>query len=190
MARIARGPRAHVARGFALGGGAVMAFRTGPRQNPVVSKEGRSPVRGAVTTVTVDRRRQVVRRLKGGNDTAARRMALHTLRRSSSEYALQMAPLAYDLRMAAAELEAGTAVIEFDIGTTGTILGPRLARPDEAQAQHERDKEHSDQPHRTKPAIQVVHIGNIHVHSPTQPRASAPSPKHLGSSCLTVPLGI
>ena len=136
MARVARGHRAHMARGFPLGGGAVMAFRTGPRQNPVVSKEGWSPVRGAVATVTVDRGRQVVRRLKGGDDTAARRMALHTLRRRSSKDALQMAPLAYDLRMAAAELEAGTAMIEFDVGTTGTILGRRLARPHEAKAQH------------------------------------------------------
>lgn len=113
-----------------------MAFRTGPRQNPVVSKESWSPVRGAVTTVTVDRSRQVVRRFKGGDNTAARRMTLHTLRRRSSKDALQMAPLAHDLCMAAAELEAGTAVIEFDVGTAGTILGRRLARPHEAQAQH------------------------------------------------------
>jgi hypothetical protein len=100
-------------------------------------------------------------------------MALHTLRRRASKYALQMAPLAHDLRMAAAELEAGTAVIEFDVGTTGTILGRCLAWPHEAQAQHERDKEHSDQPHHTKPAVQAVHIGNIHVHSPTHPHTSA-----------------
>jgi hypothetical protein len=112
-------------------------------------------------------------------------MTLHALRRRSSKDALQMAPLAHDLRMAAAKLEAGTAVIEFDVGTTGTILGRRLARPHETQAQHERDKEHSDQPHRTKPAIQAVHIGNIHVHSPTH----QPPPKHLSHSRLTILLG-
>lgn len=97
-------------------------------------------------------------------------MTLHTLRRRASKDALQMAPLAHDLRMAAAELEAGTAVIEFDVGTT---LGRCLARPHEAQTEAQRDCNCSDQPHRTKPAMHVVHIGNIPVHSPTHPRTSA-----------------
>jgi hypothetical protein len=66
-------------------------------------------------------------------------VALHTLRRRSSKYALQVAPLAHDLRVAAAELEAGAAVIEFDVGTTGTIFGRCLARQHEAKTQGQRD---------------------------------------------------
>lgn len=80
----------------------------------------------------------MVRRLKGGHDSPAGRMTLHALRRRSSKYALQVASLAHDLRVAAAELEAGTAVIEFDIGTTGAILGRCLARQHEAKAQDQR----------------------------------------------------
>ena len=66
-------------------------------------------------------------------------MALHTLGRRSSIYALQVAPLAHNLRVASAEREAGAAVIEFDIGTTGTILSLCLARQHEAKAQDQRD---------------------------------------------------
>ena len=76
----------------------------------------------------------MVRRLKGGYDSAARRMALHTLRRRATKYALQMASLAHNLRMTAAELETGTTVIEFDVGTARTILGHCLARPHRAKA--------------------------------------------------------
>jgi hypothetical protein len=49
-----------------------------------------------------------------------------------------VAPLAHNLRVAAAEREAGAAVIEFDVGTTGTILSLCLARQYEAKAQDQR----------------------------------------------------
>jgi hypothetical protein len=65
-------------------------------------------------------------------------VALHTLGRSSSKYALQVAPLAHNLRVAAVEREAGAAVIEFDVGTTRTILGRCLARQHEAKAKGQR----------------------------------------------------
>ena len=66
-------------------------------------------------------------------------MALHTLRRRSSKNALQMAPLARNLRVTATERKASAAVIDFDVGTTGTILGRCLARQHEAKAQGQRD---------------------------------------------------
>jgi hypothetical protein len=66
-------------------------------------------------------------------------MALHTLSRCSSEYALQVASFTHDLRVAATEREAGAAVIEFDVGTACTALGRCLARQHEAKAQDERD---------------------------------------------------
>jgi hypothetical protein len=66
-------------------------------------------------------------------------VALHTLGRRSSKYALQVTSFAHDLRVAAAELEAGAAVIEFDVGTTCSILGRCLARQHEAKAQGQRD---------------------------------------------------
>jgi hypothetical protein len=65
-------------------------------------------------------------------------MALHALRRRSSKYALQVASFTHDLRVATAELEAGTAVIEFDVGTTRTSLSRNLARQHEAKAQDKR----------------------------------------------------
>ncbi|MEK7237807.1 MAG: hypothetical protein AAB242_14350 [Nitrospirota bacterium] len=49
-----------------------------------------------------------------------------------------MASLAHNLRVAAAEREAGTAVIEFESGTTGTTLGLYLARQHEAKAHDQR----------------------------------------------------
>ena len=66
-------------------------------------------------------------------------MALHTLRRRSSEYALQVAPFAYDLRVAAAEREAGATVIDLNVRTTRTILSRNLARRHEGKAQDQRD---------------------------------------------------
>ncbi|MBU6431867.1 MAG: hypothetical protein KGS09_15920 [Nitrospirae bacterium] len=65
-------------------------------------------------------------------------MTLHTLRRRSSKYALQVASLAHNLRVAAAEREAGTAVIELNVGTIRTILGRCLAQQYEAKAQDQR----------------------------------------------------
>jgi len=66
-------------------------------------------------------------------------VTLRTLRRRSSKNALQVAPLAHDLRVTAAKREAGAAVIDFDVGTTGTTLGLCLARQHEAKAQGQRD---------------------------------------------------
>jgi hypothetical protein len=62
-------------------------------------------------------------------------MALHTLRRRSSKNALQVTPFAHDLRVAATEREAGAAVIDFDVGTTRTILGLCLARQHDTEPQ-------------------------------------------------------
>jgi hypothetical protein len=62
-------------------------------------------------------------------------MALHTLRRRSAKYALQVAPLAHDLRMASAEREAGTVVVDFDIGTIRATLGLCLVRQQNAEPQ-------------------------------------------------------
>jgi hypothetical protein len=80
-----------------------------------MGKKSRRPIGRPMATAAVDHGRQVVRRLKGGDDSPAGGVALHTLRRRSSENALQVAPLTYHLRMAATEREAGAAVIDFDI---------------------------------------------------------------------------
>ena len=116
-----------------------MTSRTGARRHPVMGKEGRFPTCRPVAAVAVDRSRQVVRRLKCRYDSSAWRMALHTLRGGSPIDALQVTPLTHNLRVAAAKLEAGAAVIEFDVGTIGTILGRCLARQHEAKAQDQRD---------------------------------------------------
>jgi hypothetical protein len=97
-------------------------------------------------------------------------MTLHTLRRRSSKYALQVASLAHDLRMAADEREAGAAVIDFHIGTIGTILAPYLARQHEAKAQDQRAQQCADQPRLTQPALR---IRNFHVHPHTNPHMSS-----------------
>jgi len=66
-------------------------------------------------------------------------MALHTLRRRSSKYALHVASFTHDLRVATGEREAGAAVIDFDVGTTRTILGLCLARQYDTEPQDQRD---------------------------------------------------
>jgi hypothetical protein len=124
--------------GLSLCGIIVMTLRAAARCNPVVSKEGWSPGRGAVAAVTIGRGRQVVRGFKSGYDSPARRMTLHTLRRRSSKDPLQVASLARDLRVAATEREASAAVVDFHIGTISTILGLSLARQQEAKAQDQR----------------------------------------------------
>jgi hypothetical protein len=62
-------------------------------------------------------------------------MTLRTLRRGSSKNALHVAPLAHDLCVAAAEREAGTAVIEFHVGTIRAILGLCLTWQHDAEPQ-------------------------------------------------------
>jgi hypothetical protein len=79
-------------------------------------------------------------------------MALHTLRRRPSENALQVAPFTHDLRVAAAKLEAGAAVIEFDVGTACTPLGLCLARRYETEAQDHCDEHRPDHPPLTQRA--------------------------------------
>jgi hypothetical protein len=71
-------------------------------------------------------------------------MALHTLRRRSAKYALQVASLAHDLRVAATEREAGAAVVEFDVGTTRTILGFCLVRQHDTEPQDRYDEHRGD----------------------------------------------
>ena len=131
--------RRDVLPGFALHGDIVVALRTGARRHPIMGKEGRFPIGCPMATITVHRRRQMVGRFERGHDSSAGRMALHTLRGGSPKDALKMAALTLDLGVAAAKLEAGAAVIEFDVGTTGTILGRCLARQHEAKAQDQRD---------------------------------------------------
>ena len=104
-----------------------------------MGKECGFPTCGPVAADAVGRGRQVVRWLKGGRDSTTGCMALHTLSRRSSKNALQMAPLAHNLRVTAAEREAGAAVIDFNVGTTGTILSLCLALQHEAKAQGQRD---------------------------------------------------
>ena len=53
-----------------------------------MGKERGRPICRPMAAATIDRGRQVVRRLKGGDDSSAGRVALHTLRRRSSENAL------------------------------------------------------------------------------------------------------
>lgn len=131
--------RRDVLPGFALHGDIVVALRTGARRHPIMGKEGRFPIGCPMATITVHRRRQMAGRFERGDNSPAGRVALHTLRGGSPKYALQVTPLTHNLRVAAAEREAGAAVIDFDIGTTGTILGRCLARQHEAKAQDQRD---------------------------------------------------
>ena len=107
--------RRNVFPGFALHGDVVVALRTGAWHHPVMGKEGRFPIGGAVAAAAVDRGRQVVRRLKCRDDSSAGRMALHTLRGGSPKNTLNVATLTINLRMAAGEREAGGTVIDFNV---------------------------------------------------------------------------
>jgi hypothetical protein len=85
-------------------------------------------------------------------------MALHTLRRRSSKYALQVASLARDLRVTAAELEAGAAVIDFNI-RADTSLGRSGIRHQQHRAAY-RQKSGNDCPGKEPmscPASQLNH---------------------------------
>lgn len=91
-------------------------------------------------------------------------MALHTLGRRSSKYALQVAPLAHNLRMAAAEREAGAAVIDLDIGTACATLGFRFAREHDTEPQDRCDEHGGNHPPFTQRAMRSV---RVHRHSNT-----------------------
>jgi hypothetical protein len=136
MAAVAGHGRRNVSSRLAYCCSLVMAFGAGSRNHAVMRKKCRCPICRPVAAVTVDRGRQVVCRLKGGYDPSARRVALHTLRRCSAKYALQVAPLAHDLRVAAAEREACAAVIDLDIGTACATLGLCLDREHDTEPQN------------------------------------------------------
>ena len=139
MAAVTGHGRRNMSGGLTLRGTLIVASGACSRSHAVVRKKRGCPICRPVAAVAVDRGRQVVRGLKGGDDSPPWRMALHALRRRSSKYALQMASFTHDLRVATAEREAGTAVIEFDLGTTRTILGRNRVRQHEAKAQDERN---------------------------------------------------
>lgn len=91
-------------------------------------------------------------------------MALHTLRRCSSENTLQVAPLTHDLRMAAAERETGTAVIDFNI-CADTPLGKNGIRRQQGRAAH-RQKSSNNCPGNeptSHPAIQLCHFVSAYI---------------------------
>jgi hypothetical protein len=127
-----------------------------------MGKKRGCPICRPVTAVTVDRGRQVVRRLKGGHDPSARRMTLHALRRCSSKYALQVAPFTHDLCVAAAEREAGAAVIDFDVGSICAILGLCLVRQQDTEPQDRGDEHRGDHPPLTQRPMWAV---RAHRHS-------------------------
>jgi hypothetical protein len=134
-----------------------------------------------VTAVTVHRGGQMVRRLKGGNDSPPWRMALHTLRRRSAKYALQVAPLAHHLRVTATKREAGAAMIKFDICAV-TSLGRSGIRRQQGRATY-RQKPGNNCPGKeptSYPASQLRHLCICHW-STTVASASILS---LGTSAL------
>ena len=117
----------------------------------------------------------MVRWLKGGHDSPARGMTLHTLRWRSSKYALYVASLTRNLRVAATEREASTAVIKFDIGATGTRLSLYLARQHEAKAQDQRAQNRPDQPQLMQLTTESANVHfhpQIFIHSRTVPPCS------------------
>ena len=158
MTIVAGHSRRNVRYGLSLRSTVVMTLRTTSWSYAIMGKKRGCPICRPVTAVTVDRGRQVVRRLKGGDDPSARRVALHTLRRRSSIYALQVAPLAHNLRVAAAEREAGAAVIDLDIGTACATLGLCLAREHDTDPQNRRDENRGDHTPLTQQVMWPVRI--------------------------------
>jgi hypothetical protein len=137
----------------------VMAFGTGSRSDTVMGKKRRRPISRPMATAAVNHGREVVRRLKGGDDAPTGGVALHTLRRRAAKNALQMAPLTHNLRMAAAERETGAAVIDFDI-RADTPLGKSGIRRQQGKAAY-RQKSSSNCPDKKPascPANQLCHF--------------------------------
>jgi hypothetical protein len=89
-------------------------------------------------------------------------MTLRTLRRGSSKNALHVAPLAHDLCVAAAEREAGTAVIEFHVGTIRAILGLCLTWQHNGEPQGQGDEHRGPYAPLTQPTTRSV---RAHRHS-------------------------
>jgi hypothetical protein len=69
VATVAGQSRRNMSRRFADGDSLIVAFGAGSRSHTVMGKERRRPICRPVTTVAVDRGRQVVRRLKGRHDS-------------------------------------------------------------------------------------------------------------------------
>ena len=63
----------------------------------------------------------MVRRLKCGHDSPARRVALNTLSGGSPKNPLKVTPFALDLRMSAAERKSRGAMIQFDVGAAAAF---------------------------------------------------------------------
>jgi hypothetical protein len=98
----------------------VMASCATPWNHTVVSEECGLPVRRTMTAITVHCCRQVISGLECGCHSSPGRVALHTLRGSSSKNSLKMASFALNLRMAAGERKACRTVIDLDIGPVAT----------------------------------------------------------------------
>jgi hypothetical protein len=153
VATVAGHCRWNMSGGLALRGTLIVASGAGSRSHAVVRKKRGPPICRPVAAVTVDRGRQMVCRLKGGDDSPPWRMALHALPRRSSIYALQVTSFTHDLRVATAERESGTAVIEFYVGATRTILGLCLARQHDTEPQDHCDEHRGDHPPLTQRAM-------------------------------------
>jgi hypothetical protein len=167
MAAVTGHGRRNMSSGLALCGTLIVASGAGSRGHAIVGKKRGGPICRPVTAVAVDRGGQVVRGLKGGHDSSARRMALHTLCRRSSKNALQVAPLTRDLRVAPAEREAGTAVIDFDI-RADTPLGRSGIRHQQDRAAYRQkpgnncpDKEPTSWPARQLSHSCICHCGTF-----------------------------
>ena len=113
---------------LALHDAVVMALRTASRSHTVVGKESWFPIRCAMTTITIHRGRQVIRRLKRRDHTTTGRVALHTLGWSAAKHTLDMAAFAGDLRVASGKLKTGRCVRKLNIRPTGRPLSMRRGR--------------------------------------------------------------
>ena len=80
----------------------VVTLPTTSRDYPIVRKECRNPIRGAVATITIKCRWKMIGRLKRGDDAPSRRVTLKTLLWSASKQPLQVTAFTFYLRMTAA----------------------------------------------------------------------------------------
>ena len=71
MTTVAAHSRRNMRRRLAYRGRLVIAFGAGSRSYAIVRKKCRSPICRPVAAAAIDRGRQVVRRLKGGDDSSA-----------------------------------------------------------------------------------------------------------------------
>ena len=102
VATIASQGRWNMRDGLPLSRTVVVTLPATSRDYPVVCKEGRHPIRGAVTTITIQCSWQMICRLKRGDDAPSRRVTLKALLWSASKQPLQVTTFTFDLPMTAA----------------------------------------------------------------------------------------